>query len=168
MPEQLVAIYADPDDALRAVQALRARGVANAQVSSPAAYPVVHEVDHPSHSPALGWIALLGGLAGLGCAAALQAGTSRALGLIVGGKPILAWTAFGVVMFELTMLFAGASNFLALVVFSALARRKVARVVRDQVSSDRIVVVVPLGGLDPKLRDAVRGLLGDAVPGASS
>lgn len=168
MPEELVAVYSDPDDALRAVQALRARGVANAQVSSPAAYPVVHEVTHTGHSRALGWIALLGGLTGLGCAAALQAGTSKALGLVVGGKPILAWTAFGVVMFELTMLFAGASNFLALVVFSALARRNVARAVRDQVSSERIVVVVPLGGMDSQLRELVRGLLSDALPEASS
>ena len=168
MPEQLVAIYADPDDALRAVQALRARGVDNAQVSSPAAYPVVHEVEATGHSRALGWVALLGGLTGLGCATALEAGTSKALGLVVGGKPILAWTAFAVVMFELTMLFAGAANFLALVVFSALARRKVARAVRDQVSSERIVVVVPLGGLEPEVRDGVRELLGNAVPEVSS
>jgi hypothetical protein len=168
MPEQLVAVYADPDDALRAVQALHAQGVMNAQVSSPAAYPVVHEVEHTGHSQALGWIALLGGLTGLACAAAFQAGTSKALGLVVGGKPIIAWTAFGVVMFELTMLFAGAANFLALIVFSALARRTVSSTVRDQVSSERIVVVVPLSGMDPPRRAAVRELLGDAIAGAPS
>jgi hypothetical protein len=168
MPEELVAVYADPDDALRAVQALRARGVQNAQVSSPAAFPVVHEVEHTGHSRTLGWFALLGGLTGLGFAAALQVATSKALGLVVGGKPIVAWTAFGVVMFELTMLFAGGFNFLALVVLSALARRKVARAVRDQVSSERIVVVVPLGGLEPRLRDAARAVLGDAMPEALS
>ena len=66
-------------------------------------------------------------------------------------------------MFELTMLFAGASNFIALVVFSALARRRVAPAVRDLVSAERMVVVVPLSGMDSKLRDAVRGVLGGAV-----
>ncbi|MGO9063119.1 MAG: quinol:electron acceptor oxidoreductase subunit ActD [Myxococcaceae bacterium] len=168
MPDQLVAVYADPDQALRAVQALRAQGVANAQVSSPAAYPVVHEVKATAHTRALGWVALLGGLIGLGCATALEAGTSQALGLVVGGKPILAWTAFAVVMFELTMLFAGAANFVALIVFCALARHKVARAIRDQVSSERIVVVVPIGGLEPHARDAVRSVLGDAVAEALS
>lgn len=163
MREELVAVFADPDEALRAVQALRARGVSDAQVSSPAAYPVVHEVEHAGRAPALGRVALLGGLTGLACATALEVGTSKTLGLIVGGKPIVAWTAFGVVMFELTMLFAGVSNFIALVVFSALARRRMARAVRELVSSERIVVVVPVAGMDPSLRDAVRGVLGLAV-----
>ena len=163
MPDEIVAVFADPDEALRAVLTLRDRGVSNAQVSSPAAFPVVHEVEHTGHSRALGWVALLGGLTGLACATALEVGTSKALGLIVGGKPIVAWTAFAVVMFELTMLFAGVFNFGALVVFSALARRKVARAVRDLVSSERIVVVVSLAGLDPKLRDAARGVLGGAL-----
>lgn len=163
MREELVAVFDDPDHAFRAVQTLRDRGVTSTQVSSPAAFPVVHEVEQTGHSKALGWIALLGGLTGLACAIGLEVGTSKALGLVVGGKPIVAWTAFGVVMFELTMLFAGASNFIALVVFSALARRKVSRAVRDLVSAERIVVVVPLSGMDSKLRDAVRGVLGGAV-----
>ena len=163
MPRELVAVFSDPDEALRAVQTLRSRGVANAQVSSPAAFPVVHEAEQTGHFRPLGWVALLGGLTGLACATALEVGTSKSLGLVVGGKPIVAWTAFGVVMFELTMLFAGVSNFIALVVFSALARRRVARAVRDLVSSERIVVVVPLVGMDPSLSDAVRGVLGGAV-----
>jgi len=163
MPEELVAVYADPDEALRAVLSLRDRGVSNAQVSSPAAFPVVHEVEHTGHSRALGWVALVGGLTGLGCAIALQVGTSKSMGLIVGGKPIVAWTAFGVVMFELTMLFAGVSNFLALAILSAVSRRKVARAVRDLVRSEQIVVTVPLAGMDPKLRDVARGVLGRAL-----
>lgn len=163
MPEELVAVYSDPDEARRAVLSLRERGVSNAQVSSPAAFPVVHEVEHAGHAGALGWVALAGGLTGLACATALEVGTSKALGLVVGGKPIVAWTAFGVVMFELTMLFAGATNFLALAIFSAVSRRKVSQAIRDLVSSERIVVVVSLAGLDPKLRDAARGVLGGAL-----
>ena len=81
MPEELVAVFADPDEALRAVQTLRARGVSGAQVSSPAAFPVVHEVEHAVQSRALGRVALLGGLTGLACAVALEVGTSKALGL---------------------------------------------------------------------------------------
>ena len=58
---------------------------------------------------------------------------------MVGGKPILAWTAFGVIMFELTMLFAGVANFLALVLLSAATRRGVAlaRAGGDEQRADR-------------------------------
>jgi hypothetical protein len=168
MPEELVAVYADPDEALQAVLSLRDRGVSNAQVSSPAAFPVVHEVEHTGHSRALGWVALVGGLTGLVCATVLEVVTSKTLGLVVGGKPIVAWTAFGVVMFELTMLFAGASNFLALAILSAVSRRKVARAIRDLVSSERIVVTVPLVGMDPKLLAVARSVLGGALAEVSS
>jgi hypothetical protein len=168
MSDELVATYADPGVAMRAVEALRRQGVSNARVSSPAGYPVVDAADHRGDSRIQGWIALLGGLTGLGCAVYLQVVTSQSLGLIVGGKPIVAWTAFGVIMFELTMLFAGAANFVALIILAALARRRMSRAVREQLRSDRIVVVVPLGELAPQLREAARGVLGSAVAETSS
>jgi hypothetical protein len=77
------------------------------------------------------------------CAALLQALTSRSLGLVVGGKPILAWPAFGVIIFELTLLFAGVTNFLAMALLAAAARRRVPTAARAAVGSERIVVVVP-------------------------
>jgi hypothetical protein len=163
MADELVAIYADPGAAMYAVQALRSQGVSNARVSSPAGFPVVEMTDHRGDSHVQGWLAFLGGLTGLGCAAWLQVVTSKTLGMMVGGKPIVAWTAFGVIMFELTMLFAGATNFIALIVLAALARRRVSRAVREQLSSGRIIVVVRLAELTPKLRDAALGVLRDAV-----
>jgi hypothetical protein len=102
MTDELVAIYADPGVAMRAVEALRSQGVSNARVSSPAGFPVVDAADHRGDSRVQGWLALLGGLTGLGCAIWLQVATSKSLGLMVGGKPIVAWTAFGVIMFELS------------------------------------------------------------------
>jgi hypothetical protein len=165
MADELAAVYPDPDRAMRAMQALRDRGVSNARVSSPAGFPVVDAADHRGDSRIQGWVALFGGLTGLGCAVALQVITSKSLGLLVGGKPIVAWTAFGVIMFELTMLFAGASNFAALIVLAARARRRISRSVREQLSSERVVVVVPLGELAPKLREVAQSILGDAVMG---
>jgi hypothetical protein len=156
VPEELAAVFSDPDAALAAVEELRRLGVTRAQVSSPAAFPVVHGAAHRGTYRALGWFALLGGIAGLAFALALQVATSKALGLVVGGKPIVAWTAFGVVVFELTMLFAGAANFCALVTLSAIERRKVSRKIRDEVSSERIVVVVPLADLGPQGREEIR------------
>ncbi len=167
MPEELVAVFADPDAALRAVEALKSSGVERPQVASPAGFPLVHHADAAGDSKVQPWVAIAGGLCGLGTAIALQVITSRSLGLYVGGKPIVAWTAFGVIMFELTMLFAGGANFLALLVLAALARRKVSRAARDQLTAERIVVVVRLEGLNPAIAQAARGVLGPALVGGT-
>ena len=82
----------------------------------------------------------------------------------MGGKPILAWPAFGVIMFELTMLFAGAANFLALVLLSAAARRRVAQVARAAVNSEQIAVVVPAERLEGPRGAAVRRALQEDAP----
>jgi hypothetical protein len=138
-----VAIFADPDTAASALRGLRAAGVEGVRIVSPAPYPAVHLTGSPGPWRRLPTIALVGGLTGLGSAVALQVITSQSLGIIVGGKPIVAWPAFGVVMFELTMLFAGIFNFSALIALSFLARREVPARARRQVDTERIVVLVP-------------------------
>ncbi len=160
MREDLVAIYANPRAAMRALDALHGEDVTTAQVASSAPLPGAHGEAKPDHrSSTLGWIALCGALTGLGCAMALQVATSDSLGLLVGAKPIVSWTAFGVVMFELTMLFAGGANFVALVVLCAVARRQVSRRAREAVSSERIVVVVPAAHLAERRRAVIRECL---------
>jgi ActD protein len=161
--EDLVAVFDDPDRASHALAALEGQGVTAARVASPAAYPAVNQTGHPGPWRALGWIALVGALTGLGCAIALQVATSRSMGLIVGGKPIVSWTAFGVVMFELTMLFGGIFNFTALVLLSAFTRRQVSRRARAAVGSERIVVVVAVDGWSEERRAEVRRALAAAV-----
>ncbi|HEX9050416.1 MAG TPA: quinol:electron acceptor oxidoreductase subunit ActD [Anaeromyxobacter sp.] len=159
MREDLVAIYADPRAALRALDALHGEDVTTAQIASSAPLPGAHAEGSHDRSSTLGWIALCGALTGLGCAMALQVATSDSLGLLVGAKPIVSWTAFGVVMFELTMLFAGAANFIALIVLCAVARRQVSRRARDEVSSERIVVVVRARHFAERRRAAIRECL---------
>lgn len=163
MRDEVIAMFADPDAAARALAALRGEGVTVARIASPAPYPAVNQTGHPGPWRLLGWIALVGGITGLGCAVALQVVTSRSLDQIVGGKPVLAWTAFGVVMFELTMLFAGVSTLISLVVLAAIARRRVARRARDAVSAERIAVVVPLADDSAELRQRVARSLAGAV-----
>jgi hypothetical protein len=146
MADEIVAVFSDPDAAARALGALQASAVAGVQVASPAPFPIVHLTGQPGPWRWLGPVALFGGLTGLSTATALEVITSKSLNMIVGGKPIVSWPAFAVVMFELTMLFAGAANFTALIVLSALARRRMPRAAREQVNSERIVVFVPGGG----------------------
>lgn len=156
MRDDLVAIFADPSSASLALHVLRGEEVTDAQVASPASFPAVHAAARPGRSRRLSATALCGALAGLALAIALQVITSESLGLQVGGKPIVSWTAFGVVMFELTMLFAGVSAFAALAVLAALERRRVSRQARAQVNSDRIVVIVPAHHLVGERRAAIR------------
>jgi hypothetical protein len=158
MPEDLVGIYPDAPSALRALDALLREDVNAALVASPAPLPF-HVADPHDRSSTLSWIALCGALTGLGGAMAVQVATSDSLGLVVGGKPIVSWMAFAVVIFELTMLFAGAANFIALIVLCAVARRRFSASAREQVSSGRIVVVVPAAHLAEGRRAAIRACL---------
>ncbi len=163
MPDDLVAVFTDPDLAAAALGRLGAAGVAGVRVVSPAPYPAVHLTGQPGPWRYLGTIALVGGLTGLGAATALQVMTSRSLNIIVGGKPIVSWPAFGVVMFELTMLFAGVFNFSALVLLSAVARRKVPAAARRLVDTERIVLVVPVEQARGATEATIRAALQDAV-----
>ena len=163
MPDDLVAVFTDPDLAAAALGRLGAAGVAGVRVVSPAPYPAVHLTGQPGPWRYLGTIALVGGLTGLGTATALQVMTSRSLNIIVGGKPIVSWPAFGVVMFELTMLFAGVFNFSALVLLSAVARRKVPAAARRLVDTERIVLVVPVEQARGATEATIRAALQDAV-----
>jgi hypothetical protein len=162
MSDEVVAVFTDPDAAARVMAALLAQQVEGARIASPAPYPAIHLTGQPGPWRALAPIALGGGLTGLCLAAALQVVTSEHLGLVVGGKPIVAWPAFGVIMFELTMLFGGVSTFASLVVLAAVARRKVSLRARQAVSSERVVVVVPVGGQEAARRAAIQQLLRDA------
>ncbi len=160
-PEDVVAVFSDPDAAESALARLRGHGVTSARVASPAPYPVVEQTGHPGPWRALGWIALFGGITGLSCATAFEVLSMKSMNMIVGGKPIVSWTAFGVIMFEMTLLFAGASNFFALIVLSAFTRRRLSNKARRQVSTERIVVVVPRG--EGAAREAIESALAGAV-----
>jgi hypothetical protein len=151
----VIAVFADPDAAARALATLRDEGVTGARIASPAPYPAVNQTGHPGPWRVLGWVALVGGLVGLGCAIALEVITSSHLDQVVGGKPPVSWTAFGVVMFELTMLFAGVTTLVSLIVLATIARRRIARRAREAVASERIVVIAPLPDDRAELRERI-------------
>ena len=163
MRDELIAVFADPDAASRALTALAADGVTRARVASPAAFPVVEQTGHPGPWRILGWVTLVAAFTGLGCAIALEVITSKSMDQIVGGKPVVSWTAFGIVMFEMTMLFAGIATFFTLVVLAAVARRGVAKRARAAVTCDRVVVAIPLDGGNADRRRAISRCVADAT-----
>jgi len=163
MPEPRIAVYDDPDRAAQALGRLEQAAVAGVRIVSPAAYPAVHETGRPGPWRLLGWLALAGGLLGLGAAIWLQVGTSLAHPVQVGGKPVVAWIPYGVIMFELTMLGAGCSSFVSLVVLAAIARRSVSRAARREMAADRLAIVVPAAEPGSPRARAIDAALAGAV-----
>ncbi len=163
MAKTLLALYDNPDTASEALSSLGHRAVEGVRVVSPAAYPVVHQTGKPGPWRLMGFLAFAGGMLGLTTAIVLEAGSAAAHPVLhVGGKPDVAWPAFGVVMFELTMLGAGLTNFVSLIVLSWLSRRKIHRKAREAVTADRVAVVVPVGGKSDNDIAAIRSDLAGA------
>jgi hypothetical protein len=163
MSDRLLAVFATPGAADRAVRALEALGVEGVRVASPAPFSFVHRAHRPGAERFLGWLVLGGALLGLAAAIALQVGTTLVHPLVVGGKPILAWPAFGVVMFELTLLGAGVTNFIALAVLSARGRVSFPAAARKAVASDRFAILVPVGPRTIEQEPTIRKALAEAL-----
>jgi molybdopterin-containing oxidoreductase family membrane subunit len=99
------ALYSEPDDAQRAVEGLRAAGVAERDITIVSGEPIEH---HPlgarDHETWMFWIASGGGIFGLAFATWLTRMTQLAWPIPTGNMPIVAWWPNLIIMFELTML----------------------------------------------------------------
>jgi len=143
MPEPWIALYDGPDEAADALRSLDELGIEGVRLISPAAYPAVHMTGRPGPWRLMSWLALIGGFLGLATAIALEVGSSVAHPFDVGGKPVVAWIPYGVVMFELTMLGAGVTSFCSLIVLAFLSRLRVPKAARRAVAGDRLAIVLP-------------------------
>ena len=99
------ALYANPDSAQRAVDGLRAAGIADRKITVISSEPFEeYEFSHRDKPTWLYWIAGLGGLVGMACGYWLTSTTEKRWPLPTGGMPIVAMWPNLIVMFELTML----------------------------------------------------------------
>lgn len=109
MPGRVLGTFADPAAAARAIGALRAAGFEEVRAAMPAPFPeVMAALGRPRSR--VGAITWSGALAGLAAGIALPVTTSLAWPLVVGGKPIVAFPAFLVIIFELTILIGSLTN----------------------------------------------------------
>jgi hypothetical protein len=122
MPERgALGSFAEPAPAARVARRLRERGF-EVRAAMPAPFPdVVAALGRP-RSP-IQWVTFPGALVGLLGGIALTAGTSLSWALVTGGKPILSWPAFIVVIFELTVLVGSLTNLLAVSVGTRVGAR---------------------------------------------
>jgi len=146
----LLASFAAPAGAASAVRNLRASGFHDVRVAMPAPFPeVVAAIGKPRSR--IDFITLPGALVGLFCGIALTVGTSLAWSLITGGKPIVSWPPFIIVIFEVTVLIGSLTNLIAVSVGSWHGGRPRVFPENRLFSGDRIGVFVV--SLDERAKD---------------
>ena len=141
MPEGLLAIFDTPALAAAGVRAMRAAGH-EVRAAMPAPFPeVMQALGRPDSRLGLFTIggAMLGGALGL----LLTVATSLSWPLRVGGKPVVSLVAFLVIVFESAVLIGALSNFFALAVAAARARRRHPVPFDPRSSRDSIALFVP-------------------------
>lgn len=153
----LYALYDDPNVVQRAVDGLRAAGVADADIVVMSSEPFEeYEFSHRDSANWLRWIAGLGGLAGLGTAAWFTRYTQLSWPLPTSGMPIVAPWPNLIVMFELTMLGAILATVVTLLITAKLPSR-LSRLYDPEVTNGYILVGVqqPAADVAPKLTAAL-------------
>ena len=141
----LLAIFADPAVAARAVRAARQLGHAEVRAAMPAPFPeLLESMDLPRSR--IGAITFSGAVFGAAAGLALTVGTSLRMPIMVGGKPIVSLPAFLVIIFELTVLFGALANFIGMLVGAVLGRRRSWMPRDPRFTRDRIGIFLPGAG----------------------
>jgi hypothetical protein len=151
------ALYTEPADVQRAVDNLRAAGVADGEITVISSEPIEEfEFSHRHEATWLHWIAGCGGAAGLLVGVLLTAGTELAWPLSTGNMPIVAWWPNLIVIFELTMLGAILATVITLFITAKIPSRE-PRMYDPAVSDGKILVGVekPAADFIPVLERAL-------------
>lgn len=151
------ALYDTGETAQRAVDGLRATGVADRDITVITSEPMEdYEFGSIGRHSRLWYIASIGGVLGCLGAVGLTAFTEIAWPLPTGNMPIVAWWPNLIVVFEMTMLGAILATVGSLIVTGGLARRM--SLYDPAVTAGRILVGVE----SPQDRSAVERALLDA------
>ena len=138
----IYGLYPNPDAAQRAVNSLRASGVADEDIAIMSSEPITHhEFGQRDKKTRLPSIAAVAG--GIGCLGGIALTTLTQLDapLITGGMPVVSvWTNI-IIIFELTMLSAVLATVVTLLVTAGLSAR-VPRFYDPEVSNGKILIGV--------------------------
>ena len=133
-------LYADPQTAQRAVNSLRAAGIADRDITVISSEPFEeYEFSHRDKTTWIGWIALGGAVFGLAFGTWLTRLTESSWPLSTGGMPIIAMWPNLIITFELTMLSAVLATFASMLVTTKLGRRRPA--LYDPAVADGFILV---------------------------
>jgi hypothetical protein len=117
----LLAEFRSPEDLVEAAKSARAAGYRDLDAFSP--FPVydLKSVLHLNDNR-VQWLGVIGGITGAATALAMQLYTNYAYPMNVGGRPQYAVSAFAVVTFELTILFAALCAAIGMFALNGLPR----------------------------------------------
>jgi hypothetical protein len=141
----VVAVFAHMDSLVSAIRALRQRGSYRYRVHSPVPRHEIMNAISERVSPVRIWT-LVGALAGLFSAVSLTVWTGMQMhdfgGLVVSGKPVNAWPAYMVIMFELTVLLGSLFTLAGFLALSRLPNLFVDNGYRPEFSDDKFGLFV--------------------------
>ena len=128
---------------MAALHQLERDGVPKSAITITSSEPLHMECEGPkTRIPLFG---IIGGLLGAAFAILLTVWTSKRVGLITGGMPIVSPWAFGIIVFELAALGAILMTLGRMVIEARLARRGSGSDYREMVAEGKIVIEIAPG-----------------------
>jgi hypothetical protein len=155
MPHEssMLSLFSKEDQAVAVIRELEGKPWKLQRVHSPV----------PSHRIAaalklkkskVGYFTLMGGIFGFLSGFALAIFTATKWGLIIGGKPVVAWVPFVIVGFEFTILFSVFGNVIGILALTGLPRSKISEIYDPRCSGDRFGILATYeAGQEDGLRD---------------
>jgi hypothetical protein len=152
---ELVGSFAEEEECVRAVSALKRGGIAFRVFSPIPSEHLVHAIGKKL-SPVRAFV-LMGGITGVLTGIAVTVGTSWEWNLVVGGKPVVSIPPFIIIMFELMVLFGGLSAALSFFFFAGLPQLDPIAGYSERFGADRFGIAVACTEADsPKIESLMR------------
>ena len=137
---ELVGTFADEEECVRAVEALKRSGITYRVFSPIPSEHLIHAIGR-GLSPVRALV-LVGGITGVLTGLAITVGTSWEWNLVAGGKPVVSLPPFIIIMFELMILFGGLSAALSFFFFARLPQFDPIAGYSERFGADRFGVAV--------------------------
>jgi len=137
---ELVGTFADEEGCVHGVEVLKRAGIAYRVFAPIPSEHLLHAIGR-GLSPVRA-IVLIGAITGVLTGVAITVGTSWEWNLIVGGKPVVSWPPFIIIMFELMILFGGLSAALSFFFFARMPQLDPIAGYSERFSADRFGIAV--------------------------
>jgi hypothetical protein len=141
MADTQFRVFDSRREAVAAIHELEREGVPSSSITVMSSEPLHLEGLHSPKTRIAGF-SIAGGLLGAAFAVLLTVLTSKRVGLITGGMPIVSPWAFGIVVFELTALGAILTALGRMIVEARLLRRRPLTGHEDAVAQGRVVIAI--------------------------